>query len=220
MKMRTDEEDFGTAGATPAHFGALKHYDPPLGPGAFVAVVGPSGSGKDTLIYRARDWFSGRDGIVFPRRMVTRPPEDVNEDHISITEADYNRIVEDKDAALTWRAHGLGYIVPSDVDKAIADGAIVVANISRMAVSDVIRNYSRAVVVLVTAPREVLAERLKARGRETPEEIASRLDRADYTLPPAPRMLMIDNVASPAKSSAKLINLIERLHLEVETMPL
>ena len=187
-----------------------------IGPGALIPVVGPSGAGKDTLIDHAREWFAESTEIVFPRRLVTRISDAACEDHGTITESDYDRMIAEGDFALTWRAHGLGYIVPTDVDVAIAAGAIVVANISRSAVADALKRYTRVTVVQVTAPREVLAERLKARGRESAEDIAKRLDRTDYAPPKGADMIMIENVGSPLASAAKLINVIESLQLQAE----
>jgi ribose 1,5-bisphosphokinase PhnN len=43
-----------------------------IGPGRLLAVVGPSGAGKDTLIARARTRLAGDPMIVFPLRIVTR----------------------------------------------------------------------------------------------------------------------------------------------------
>src|SRR6266699_2369727 len=54
--------------------------DEPVGPGALVLVVGPSGAGKDTLIAMARASCADDAATVFPRRIVTRARSDA-EDH-------------------------------------------------------------------------------------------------------------------------------------------
>lgn len=46
----------------------------PIKQGVFVAVAGPSGSGKDSLIAYARDRLGHlHNDIVFARRAITRP---------------------------------------------------------------------------------------------------------------------------------------------------
>ena len=48
-----------------------------------ILVVGPSGSGKDTLLHSSRRYFAGIDTIAFARRYITRPPDE-NEDNYYI----------------------------------------------------------------------------------------------------------------------------------------
>ena len=50
-------------------------------PGVFVAVVGPSGAGKDTLIDYARAHLAGEPDYEFVRRVITRPNDGSSEDH-------------------------------------------------------------------------------------------------------------------------------------------
>jgi len=60
----------------------------PIGPGRLVAVAGPSGAGKDTLLRFARNLLGGDPNIVFPRRVVTREPS-AEEDHDALSEAGF-----------------------------------------------------------------------------------------------------------------------------------
>lgn len=179
--------------------------------GAIVLVVGPSGAGKDTLLRLAKAHFGSDERIVFPRRLITRGI-DAHEDHDSITPDDLRARVASGGVALAWRAHGLDYAVPASVDAAIADGCIVVVNVSRRIIAEAMAKYARAVVVYVTAPASVLAERLKARGRETAADVAGRLDRADSGgRPDGPHVVVIDNSDDPTIATRRLIDLIEGL---------
>ncbi len=147
-----------------------------IGPGRLVVVVGPSGAGKDTLIAGARTRLAGDPMIVFPLRIVTRTAS-AAEDHRNISDRDFATAAEEGAFAFWWEAHGLKYALPSGIDDDIRAGRTVVCNVSRGIVSTLRRRYARLGVVLVTAPAEVLATRLAARGRASDGNIAQRIAR-------------------------------------------
>ena len=141
-----------------------------------VLVVGPSGAGKDTLLNAARDALSDHLGVRFARREITRPPATEGEIHVPI---DHATFCENRDAgryALHWQAHGLAYGIPADIASDLARGATVVASVSRSVIAEAARRFPVRVVE-ITAPTEVLAARLAARGREGAGDIAARLQR-------------------------------------------
>ena len=43
--------------------------------GTFVAVIGPSGAGKDTILAGARAALANDASFLFPRRVITRPAD-------------------------------------------------------------------------------------------------------------------------------------------------
>jgi ribose 1,5-bisphosphokinase len=176
----------------------------PIGPGRLVAVVGPSGAGKDTLLAEARARLASDPAYVFPLRVVTRAAS-VAEDHLTISEADFAPAISRGDFAFWWDAHGLKYALPAGVDADIRTGRTVVCNVSRGIVAALRLRYARLVVVLVTAPADVLAGRLATRGRASDGAPAQRLGRAA----PAPSELapdhVIENVGDIADGAACLI---------------
>lgn len=137
-----------------------------------VLVVGPSGAGKDTLLLAAREALAGNPRFRFARRVITRPAEAGGEDHEAVSEAEFHT----REFALQWRAHGLWYGIPADIGDDIARGHTVVANVSRDVISVAADRYLTRVIE-ITAPREILASRLAARGRESSADIAARLAR-------------------------------------------
>lgn len=144
--------------------------------GRLVLVVGPSGVGKDTLIDAAR--ALGLETCAFPRREVTRAAELGGEDYVSVSDEMFDRRQAEGGYALSWRAHGLGYGVPADIEELLAAGRTVIANVSRAVIDEARRRYPNLVVVSVTADPDILRARLQARGRETEADIEARVARA------------------------------------------
>lgn len=147
--------------------------------GFLFLVVGPSGVGKDSLIDGARHWLADDLSYHFPKRIITRSEEAGGEDHQAATAADFERLEADGAFMLSWGAHGHRYGIPRSAADALAQGRSVVVNVSRQIIDLARQKWAPVRVVVVSAPREVLAERLTARGRETADVIQSRLDRAD-----------------------------------------
>ena len=183
-----------------------------LDAGVLFLVVGPSGVRK------------GRADRCEMRRASTRPA-------ISPTPADYAgrgrraaRIIPFVDAraefdalrgrrsvlALSWRAHGLAYGVPISVATALARGRSALVNVSRSVIDAARDKFPPVRVLNVTAPKEVLATRLALRGRESPEEIAARLSRADRGAPRGDDVVVIDNGGVASTAAEAMARAIER----------
>jgi ribose 1,5-bisphosphokinase len=148
-----------------------------IGPGRLVLVVGPSGAGKDTLLNLARAACAGEAGIVFPRRMVTRTASEA-EDNVQVSPKAFEQALAHGEFAMHWEAHGHCYALPRAIDDDIRAGRAVVVNASRTVIGEMRRAYADVVVVLVTAPPDVLAERLAMRARGSDGPIEGRLRRA------------------------------------------
>lgn len=167
-----------------------------VGPGRMVLVVGPSGAGKDTLMAALQERLVDRIDVLFARRAITRKADPEAEDHDTLTRADFDRVVAAGEAALSWEAHGLGYLLPVTCDDLIRTGGTIIANGSRRVLAQAEAKYENAVVLLITAPVEVLAERLAARGRETREDIERRLKRADLEPDNVANLIRIENTGT------------------------
>jgi ribose 1,5-bisphosphokinase len=160
--------------------------------GVFIAVVGASGVGKDSLIGHARARLEGSGRLAFVRRVVTRDADGGSEDHDSMDAAAFARAEDAGAFAMSWSAHGLRYGLPVALEEDLAAGRAVVANLSRAVIPALLARYPEALVVEVVADRDVLEQRLAARGRETAESIGRRLDRTvGDTLPSS--TVRIDN---------------------------
>jgi ribose 1,5-bisphosphokinase len=180
----------------------------PIGPGRLVVVVGPSGAGKDTLLGLARDDFLDDPNVVFPRRLVTREPSRFEENQ-AVSEAAFANAVAAGRFAFWWDAHGLKYALGIAIDDHIRAGKTVVCNVSRGVVVELRARYADVRVVLVTAPPDVLAQRLAARGRATDGAIEARLDRGEPTERYVAPDVVIENVDDPEIGTARLLTAID-----------
>jgi phosphonate metabolism protein PhnN/1,5-bisphosphokinase (PRPP-forming) len=173
-----------------------------------IAVVGPSGAGKDTLMAGARAALAQDARFRFVRRAITRPAEAGGEDHEALSEADFAARRAAGGFALSWEAHGLHYGIPRDIEEDIAARRVVIANLSRAVLPEAGARY-RLRVLNITAPMEVLAARLAARGRESPADIAARLAR-DVVLPDGLDVESVMNDADVAEGVARVLAALNR----------
>ena len=183
-----------------------------------ILIVGPSGAGKDTLLNGVRDAVQaveGHGGMRFVRRVITRPGDLGEEAHESVTEQEFELREQAGDFALSWRAHGLRYGVPSDVSFDLARGRVVIANVSRAVVADAATRFSVAVIE-VTAGREILAARLAERGREDAGDVARRMAREIEMRVPVTRVQVTNNGTKEEGVSALLAAIRDVAGLEAE----
>ena len=187
----------------------------PAPPGCMVAVVGPSGAGKDTLMAHAAYFFKGRDDVVFVRRVITRDAAAGGEDHDGVCEEEFEALEKTGRFAVSWAAHGLRYGIPAETRDAVSAGRLVIANGSRSALPKFKAAYPSLLVINVTASPDVLAARLAARGRETREEILRRLERSSLSVSGDYRVVTIDNSGSVETAGRALIEaLLDCLSVE------
>lgn len=178
--------------------------------GRMAVVVGPSGAGKDTLMAYAARQLASRSDIVFTRRVITRDGSAGGEDHEAVSQADFEALERAGRFAVSWQAHGLSYGIPAKAAAAVAEGRLVVANGSRSALSRFRLVFPALTVINVTASREVLAARLLSRGRETPEEIARRLDRGSLAVSGEYDVITIDNSGTLDAAGAAMVAALSR----------
>ena len=186
---------------------AVVRPDRPLR-GTLVLVVGPSGAGKDSLIAGARVALAADRHVMFPRRCITRAADAGGEDHIALTREAFAQRRAESGFLLEWTAHGLDYGIPAGLTMALDDGRMVVVNGSRTVLGEARARYRPLVVIEVTAPPEILAARLAARGRETPADVAARLSRAVAAYPSPPDTVTLCNDGALEPAVARFVGLL------------
>jgi ribose 1,5-bisphosphokinase len=178
-----------------------------IGPGRIVLVVGPSGAGKDTLLDLARESCAADGSIVFPRRVVTRQASQA-EDNEELTPEAFRQAQAAGEFALHWEAHGHSYALPRQIEDDVRAGRTVVINVSRTVIDAIRRAYAHVVVVSITAPPDILAERLKMRARGSDGQLKERLSRAVDEALAKPDVTIV-NVGEPADHAGRLIQIIK-----------
>lgn len=144
--------------------------------GVFVAVVGPSGAGKDSLLSAARNQLAGDPRFVFARRIITRTA-DHTEDHDSVDAETFGRLVSQGAFALWWEAHDLSYGLPVSLTDELAQNRVVIANVSRSVLTTIRKTFAGSCIIEITASEDTLRQRLASRGRETAAVQQGRLAR-------------------------------------------
>ena len=143
-------------------------------------VSGPSGCGKSTLVQKLHDL----PGTLFAVSCTTRPrraAESPGKCYNFITEAEFQgKVARDEflEYAQVFGKHWYG--TPRKwVDQARQAGLDLVLEIDVQGAGQVKKKIPQAVAVFIVPPsRQALEQRLRARGQDTEEAIARRLERA------------------------------------------
>src|SRR5579863_2154079 len=177
--------------------------------GTLFLVVGPSGAGKDTLIAGARRALVDDPRFVFPRRVITRPRDVGGEDHEPVAVDEFLLGERQGAFALAWEAHGLRYGIPRAIEDELGAARHVIANVSRAVISTARLCFQPLKVVEVWAPTSVLASRLAARGRESADDIAGRLERSAAIAVEGADVRRVENAGSVEAGVAAFLDALQ-----------
>lgn len=175
--------------------------------GKLVLVVGASGAGKDTLIGYARTRLKDDPRVHFVRRIINRPVT-TGEIHEAVQDDEFEMRVVQGGFALHWQAHGHCYGISSEIDMWLKRGDVVVGNGSRAMLQAAHERYPDLLVVNITVPPEILAQRLAARRRETEDAIRLRLLRSVQVSADGDKVIEIDNSGAPQIGGEYLVKAI------------
>ncbi|MDY4387047.1 ribose 1,5-bisphosphokinase [Pectobacterium aroidearum] len=143
-----------------------------------IYLIGPSGAGKDSLLRAIRQLALPR--LLVAHRYITRPAEIQGENHIALTPEEFAIRQRLGLFALNWQAHQCDYGVGIEIDGWLQRGSYVIVNGSRAYLSQARERYGNTLFpICLTVSTSTLRERLCARGRESEQQIATRLQRAE-----------------------------------------
>ncbi len=174
-------------------------------------LVGPSGSGKDSIINALRDKLQADSSILIAHRYITRNCDDSAENHIALSVPEFTHRKRSGLFAMDWQANGCNYAVGNEVNTWLNMGFSVLFNGSRQQIPLARELFGeRLRVIVLNVEPTVLAERLRKRGREHEHDIAARLRRGEHYQTQLPNYCWhLDNNRSLDKSVNKLLKYIE-----------
>ena len=177
--------------------------------GGILYVIGASGSGKDSLMRYARERLAADPSVLFAHRYITRPVELNGENHVALSEIEFEARLAKGLFAMHWNSHGLRYGIGCELHQWLAKGLTVVVNGSRAYLDEASRNYPEFRPVLVEVSPEVLRLRLRSRGRESESNIEARLTRAcEFKDVRHPKLLRLSNDAPLSETGPAFVALI------------
>ena len=175
--------------------------------GRLIAVVGPSGAGKDRVIAGIAQ---AKPQIVPVARVITRAPGPAGEACTAVDPTEFSELQAAGAFCLHWQAHGLSYGIPARMVSDVRGGAQRIVNLSRAVLSEAQKIFPKLLVLHVTARPETLARRLIGRNRETATEIEERLARAAPDLPRDIKCVDLPNDGPLEETIARALHLLAR----------
>ncbi len=174
--------------------------------GRLVCVVGPSGSGKDSLIAWARRNLPAGPDVRFAVRTITRAASAGAEEHVPVDDARFDQLLAQGAFALHWRANGHRYGVGAEIHDWMDRGATVVINGSREHLHKLRRAFPSAEIVHVRAPEAALQDRIACRARDDAAAAAERLarNRRPWACVEAPALEIVNDGALEAAANQLL----------------
>lgn len=181
--------------------------------GSLVYVMGPSGSGKDSLLRQAREVLTARPAdlasLCFAHRYITRPVSLDAENHIALSPAEFEARRRAGLFALHWHSHGLDYGIGVEIECWLSQGMTVVVNGSREHLHAARQRFAQLRAVLIDVSLATQRQRLLARGREDTRAVEARLSRtASLGGVVDERTVLIPNEGSLAQGTERLLQVL------------
>lgn len=171
-------------------------------------IIGASGAGKDTLINYARTKINGSDPVIFAHRYITRPPNTGNENHVCLSNEEFQLRMNANLFAMHWESHGNFYGIGQEINKWLQSGFNVVVNGSRQYLPVAQQIYPEMEIVLIVASQDIINQRLSNRGREDAGEIEKRIARTLKISTDLGNYVKIQNDGTVEDAGNELVNII------------
>jgi ribose 1,5-bisphosphokinase len=178
--------------------------------GRLVYLMGPSGSGKDTILRGLRALL-GEDCHIM-RRVVTRPDSQDDDAEDIVGEQQFETLRREGRFAMHWQANGLCYGVPIELSEHLSSGQDVLLNGSREYLPQARLQFRRLMPVLLRVEAVLLRQRLHSRKRESDDQIAARMLRNGHhaRLDRVDDVFVVDNSDDPERAIQALYHYLKQ----------
>ncbi len=146
-----------------------------------IYVMGPSASGKDSVLNYLRA-ESVKNGFVIAHRYITRDAGAGSENHVELSQEEFDYRLNNNFFIYHWGAHGIRYGIGTEVKQWLSGEISVLVNGSREHFNSLDTSVKNEMLAIyIDADRDTRLQRLESRGRESEQEIKTRLDRQPLT---------------------------------------
>ena len=151
--------------------------------GKLLAVSGPSGVGKGTIV---KTIIQRREDVVESVSCTTRPPREGEVDgkhYFFLSHEEFQRRIQENDFLEYDEHFGNFYGTPKSFVREMLKTKSVIMEIDVVGSLEAKKTFPECILVMVAPPSlDELKRRLKERNSETDEQIANRLARLEYEL--------------------------------------
>lgn len=181
--------------------------------GELLIISGPSGAGKGTLVDHLIARVPGLWVSVSATTRAPRPGEVEGEDYFFISADEFDRRIEEGDFLEWAEVHGNRYgTLRSAVDARLDGGFDVILEIDPQGALQVDELMPEAVLIFIIAPSMAeLERRIRGRGAETDEQIATRLATAVRELNLVGKYDYVVENDDVARATEELAGIVETL---------
>jgi len=170
-----------------------------------ILLVGPSGSGVETLLNHTKNVFSDR--INFVKKYITRET-DMNENNFYIDDYAFEILKHNCYFASTWHAFGSYYGIP----KRFIKNGLNIISVSRARIVDFENLYDNVYTINVTTSKEQQEKRLKSKDKSN-NKLEEKLSRT-YEKIEARNLIEFDNTLPIEVSKDRFIEVIKQIENE------
>ncbi|MCG6202525.1 ribose 1,5-bisphosphokinase [Psychromonas antarctica] len=181
--------------------------------GRLFYLIGPSGSGKDSIIEGLRVAINTQQPLLVASRYITRPADCGGEKHIALSVAEFRLRKQRRLFALEWHANGYDYGIGLEIIRWLDLGYNVLVNGSREYLPMATHRFPEKLnSIVIDVDDNTLATRLRLRGRECERDIQQRLARARLLQANLPKDCWhLDNNGELQHSIKRVLEYIEQV---------